>query len=130
MGDTNSNQPKLNDQLHRLVVDFDAWADLARADPDSFERKREDLLEEFFKQIPQKRQQRLRGLQFRIDMERRKARSAMGACIKITAMMWDSVEGKNGLLDSIRKLTHGVQSDDRIPEFQADILPFRRQLDR
>ena len=128
MGSNNPIQTRLNDQLHRFVLDFDTWAKLASKDPESFERRRGEILEAFFAQIPQQRQQRLRGLQFRIDMERRKAKSPMGACIKISAMMWDSVGGENGLVDSIRKLTQGVDSHVSKPVQNAAVLPFRKRV--
>src|SRR5690606_39594129 len=35
---------------------------------------------------------KLRGLQFRVDMERRRAKSPMAACIAISAMMHDSFD--------------------------------------
>ncbi len=127
MGSSNLIQSKLNDQLHQFVMDFDTWATLASEDPETFESRRRDILEAFFAQIPEQRQQRLRGLQFRIDMERRRSKSAMGACIKISAMMWDSVGGENGLIDSIRKLTHGVETAKGGPVQIASVLPFRHR---
>ncbi len=127
MGKSDCTHVKLNSQLQQFVVDFDLWSKLASTDPESFERKRQDMLEEFFAQIPQQRQHRLRGLQFRIDMERRRAKSPMGACIKISAMMWDSVGGKDGLIDSIKKLSlPASEVTAKAPRLDAKILSFRK----
>jgi hypothetical protein len=77
--------------------DFDEWSRLAKVDPSAFEARRLALIEEFLRQFPQPDQQRLRGLQFRIDMVRRRARTPMGACLKISSMMWESLLGSHGL---------------------------------
>lgn len=77
--------------------DFDEWQLLAMQDPDAFEQRRQDCITDLIERAPLPRQRRLRGLQFRIDMERRRARTPLGACIKISAMMWDSFSGPAGL---------------------------------
>lgn len=87
--------------------DFDAWRKLASEDPDEFERKRQATIDEFLRNVPESKRRRLRGLQFRIDMERRRARTPMGACIKISSMMWDSLVGPEGLTTALNSLIHG-----------------------
>jgi len=84
--------------------DFDEWADLASNDPAGFEQRRKNCIEQFIDRIPVSRQRRLRGLQFRIDMERKKARTPLGACIKLSSMMWDSVTADNGFVSTVKKL--------------------------
>lgn len=126
MADIKQLRP-LNEQLRKFVVNFDEWSDLANRDPDSFEDRRRAMLNHFFDQIPEERQQRLRGLQFRIDMERRKAKTPLAACIRISNMMWDSVSGENGLVDTIRLLNEDVEARrDRPHQGSASILSFRK----
>lgn len=84
--------------------DFDEWAELASNDPAEFEQRRQMCIEHFFSTIPTSRQRRLRGLQFRIDAERQKARTPLGACIKLSSMMWDSITGDNGFVPTIKRL--------------------------
>ncbi len=85
-------------------IDFDEWADLANNNPDEFEQRRQNCIEQFIDGVPISRQRRLRGLQFRIDMERKKARTPLGACIKLSSMMWDAVTGDNGLVSTVKLL--------------------------
>lgn len=85
-------------------IDFDEWANLASNDPEGFEQRRQNHIEQFFERIPISKQRRLRGLQFRIDMERKKARTPLGACIKLSSMMWDAVTGDNGLVSTVKLL--------------------------
>jgi len=81
--------------------DFDEWAALARSNPTEFEARRQALLNEYLRQFADADQRRLRGLQFRIDMERRRARTPLAGCIRLSSMMWDSVVGPNGLKNAL-----------------------------
>lgn len=108
----------------KYYINFDEWSNLAANDPDRFELKRKDLLNDFLSQFPESRQQRLRGLQFRIDMERRRAKTPMGACIRLSHMMWDSIEGENGLLDSLKLLTTDIPLPKKSFCEVADVIPF------
>jgi hypothetical protein len=83
--------------------DFDEWAALARSNPSEFEARRQALLDGFLQQFSDADQRRLRGLQFRIDMERRRARTPMAGCIRLSSMMWDSVVGPNGLRNALNR---------------------------
>ena len=90
--------------LAHTGLDFDTWMELARSDPEGFEAQRRKLIEARIQRAPRARRQRLRGLQFRIDMERTKARTPMGGCIRLSSMMWDSVVGTDGLCERVRSL--------------------------
>ncbi len=86
------------------TIEFEAWAELAENDPPAFEDLRQAAIEEAIQQAPLGSQQRLRGLQWRIDQERRRARTPLAACIRISQMMWESVTGDGGLLQALRGL--------------------------
>ncbi len=79
------------------AFDFDEWERLARTDPDAFEERRRLAIEELISRASEDRRQRLRGLQFRVDMERQRAPTPMAACLRLYTMMWDSVIGPDGL---------------------------------
>lgn len=86
-----------------MAFDFDTWAHLAKHDKDEFERRRKAAIEELIASAPASSQQRLRGLQFRIDMERRRAVTPLGACVRISEMMWDSVFKLHDTLNDLPK---------------------------
>ena len=110
--------------------DFDDWSRLAKEDPSAFEARRLALIEEFLRQFPQPDQQRLRGLQFRIDMVRRRARTPMGACLKISSMMWESLLGSHGLKTALDTLigypNHAVPATSPGLAPSARVIPFRK----
>lgn len=83
-----------------MTFDFDTWAHLAEHDKDEFERRRQAAIENLIASAPASSQRRLRGLQFRIDMERRRAGTPLGACVRISEMMWDSVFELNEALNN------------------------------
>jgi hypothetical protein len=85
----------------RPHIDFDEWADLAKRDPVAFERRRARVIEDFLQQVPHRRRQRLRCLQWRIDRTRELAANPVAACVRISRMMWDSLLGDHGLLDTL-----------------------------
>jgi hypothetical protein len=82
-------------------IDFDEWADLAKRDPEAFERRRAQVIEEFLDQVPDDRRERLRCLQWRIDRTRERASNPVAACVRLSQMMWDSVLGDGGLLEAL-----------------------------
>lgn len=110
---------------------------LARTDPSAFEARRLALLEDFLGQFPQPEQRRLRGLQFRIDMERRRAHTPMAACLRLSAMMWDSLLGSHGLKAALDRLLTAEAPIRRARSAAhvrrttpARILPFRKPVPR
>lgn len=79
--------------------DFDEWARIAREDPAEFERRRVAAIEALIASAPDRRA-RLEGTQWRLDRERELAHTPLKACLRISAMMWDSfLEMKSGLDD-------------------------------
>ncbi len=72
------------------LPDFDELVKLAKENPEELERIRQQACEELIEEAPEQFKRKLRGLQFKIDMERRRARTPMASCLKISEMMHDS----------------------------------------
>ena len=104
---------------HARGFDFDHWAALARDDPIQFERDRRAALVRAMRAVPPHRRQRLRGLQWRIDQVRLASRTHLAACIWISRMMWEAVEGKHGLAAVLRDPSVAGHPS-------AQIIPLRR----
>jgi hypothetical protein len=85
-------------------IDFDTWSALARNDPQTFEKMRLAAIQAAIDGAPEANRERLRRLQWRIDQERRLARTPLAACIRISRMMWRAVLGPNGLRDRVAEL--------------------------
>jgi hypothetical protein len=113
------------DKHSRAAARFDLaeWQRLAREDPAQFERRRHETIEAVIAQAPEALQPRLRGLQFRIDLERTRAKTPLGAAIRLHSMMWDEFQA---LRDALNRL---AQIDLRAPPHPerapARVIPFR-----
>ena len=91
----------MNDQSY--LSEFDEWASLANSDPEAFEKLRRSLIDQCIEAAPEDRRQRLRSLQWRIDQECARAKTPLGACIRLTQMMWDKILGPGGLLENLQQ---------------------------
>lgn len=113
--------------------DFEEWALLAKTDPQAFEAKRGEAIAHLIAGASPRMQTRLRGLQWRIDMDRRRASNPLSSCMQIFNQMWKSVYGERGLLDALqgidcrplpeRPLAAVLQLDQRVAA-QKDNLSY------
>jgi hypothetical protein len=94
---------------NNTTFDFDSWATLAQQDPQAFEIKRVRVIEHAINRAPAESQQRLRCLQWKLDMIRHTSPTPMSACLRINRLLWESLTGKNGLLENLNRLGTGIQ---------------------
>ncbi len=106
---------------------FDEMVRLAKNDPETLERIRLKLIEETIAEAPENCHRRLRGLQFQIDMERRRASNPMSACVRISKMMHDSLYTMRQTLNAaVGQTTDDVLMPLETP-LQAQVLAFPMQ---
>lgn len=118
-----TNKQTENEQTK--AFDFDYWRELAEKDPEQFEECRRRAINEVIDASPSSMQRRLRGLQWRVDMEIGRSKNAMDSCVRINRMMMDSVYAKDGLLDAIQNLLDASSSE--AAESTAELLGFRKR---
>ncbi len=111
------------------LPEFEVLVDLARNDPEGLEELRASLVGVVIKEArtPQQRQ-RLAGLQFRIDLERRRSTSPMGATIRISEMMCRSLADLHLSIVAPEEL----EADSDTIELQdvgATIVPFPKPVE-
>ena len=112
---------------------FDTLRDMAMRDPAGLERLRIQLSDQIIQDAPPSYRRKLRGLQFRIDMEIRRARSHMAACIAISGMMHDAFDklrhALNEAAGGLEPLaTSPIQTTPAARDAgSAKVLPFRRK---
>ena len=83
-------------QQLRTLPSFDVLQKLARQDPRALEDLRRRLTNDVIRRgRSQRSRQRLRGLQFTIDLERKRARDPLAACVKLSQMMHESLAELN-----------------------------------
>ena len=110
----------------RLNMDFEQWSALASEDPAAFERCRREMIEGVIDGASQRCQQRLRGLQWRIDQVRDHSPNPMAACISLSNMMWESFAGEEGLAETLNRRHHprkGEAKGDNGAD-EGHIIPF------
>jgi hypothetical protein len=107
--------------------DFDTWMQLYKTDPEAFECRREALIKDAISSAPVEQQRRLNGLQFQIDMERRRSNSALQGCMRISSMMWkkcDQMRGKLNELSQQRDSEVSAPTESTPNLVRADVLEF------
>lgn len=97
--------------LDEIEFDFNEWSQLAKNDPEAFEARRKDIIEEELAKAPDEYRQRLEQLQWRIDAERLRHKHPLASAQCLFHMMWDQVYGSNGLLDAL----NGMVGPDELP---------------
>ncbi len=105
-------------ELRNELPDFDRLVELASTDPDGLENLRHSLIEDFIERAPQSQRRRLKGLQFVIDMERRRAKNPVQSCIRMSQLMYDRV---NDLRDTLSDF--GLPSPNFVPPSKAQVIP-------
>ena len=116
----NLPKPKLSSNF-----DFDEWLELSKRDPESFENRRLQSIEELINSAPEDRQHRLRCLQWKIDRVRDKMSTPLAACVAISDMMWDSLDKLNQLYhdcEAVTSLKGGKRVMTSLPK--AKIMQF------
>ncbi|MCC6534575.1 MAG: DUF3135 domain-containing protein [Burkholderiales bacterium] len=105
-----------------MDFDFDRWAKLAKEDPAEFERRRDETLRAIIAAAPPQHRDRLQGLQFRLDLERKRAGSPLASCLRLNSLMWA------GFHRLRKELNEGVGGKPAAanPRPSAEVIPLRR----
>ncbi len=106
--------------MTRKLPAFDVLVDMARNDPARLETLRKKLTTHVIDSAPTEQQRkRLEGLQFRVDLERERARSPLAATIRISEMMCHS------LADLHKSMVTPLATDGQdLPRESATVLHF------
>lgn len=112
---------------NRPTFDFDAWAKLARNNPQAFELERRLLLERAIMRAPADKHQRLRCLQWKLDQIRNLASTPMAACLQINRLLWENIVSEHGLLHNLQRLQSRERPNDIDPA-TAEILQFQGRV--
>lgn len=107
-----------------MFINFEEWASLAREDRAAFELKRAAIVRQCIAETAhdEAARRRLNGLQFRIDMLRRRHKNPLGACIALSQMMMAEAR-KLGTLDLARSQRQSERSST-----SCKVLPFSKPV--
>ena len=112
--------------MRYVLPEFDQLRQMAQKDPEGLERLRVQLCDQLIQSAPEAYRRKLRGLQFRVDMERRRAKTPMAACIAISGMMHDSFDRLRQVLNEAASNASSTDSQQAEAATAATVLPFRR----
>jgi len=104
--------------------DLNEWFKLAEEDIEAFEIERAKLIGQFIESGCNKRL--LNGLQFRINMERRRAKNPLDACIRISQMMNEQFYSE--FCPTIKYLNKSKPAPTS--NHTAKIIPFKKEEHR
>lgn len=100
---------------------FTYWSNLAKIDPERFERERKEAIEAVISNAPEHLQRRLIGLQWRIDMERARASNPLSAAVRLHKMMADFVWSDKGFPRIASLCRQVIVITDRMKEEFAEL---------
>ncbi len=125
--------------MDNQLPDVDALIRLAKDDPDGLERLRERLSNQLIENAPKEAQKRLYGLQFQINMERRRAHNPLHSCIKISEMMMESYQSLQEALAELAELSHVKSNRNQLNKSShfacktcrsAEVIDFNRIVEK
>jgi len=73
----------------QFEFNFDDWAALARRDPEAFNLRRDQVVNEACERLGDRSATAISGICWRIDVERQRCSTPMQLCLKLTSLMWD-----------------------------------------
>lgn len=111
----------MNEPPPMKLPSHDVLAQLARDNPQAFERLRGELIENRITRAPEKIRHRLRLLQFRVDGIRRLSGSPLGATLRIQALMWGYFLQMN---ESLQELFGKTGPASGFPRTGANTKPY------
>lgn len=78
---------------------FDEWKELAERNPEAFEFTRQRMIDSLIAEANES--ERLKCLQWRIDVERERSKTPMSACVRLSNMMLNSLYSETGLASAL-----------------------------
>ncbi|MCW8929131.1 MAG: DUF3135 domain-containing protein [Gammaproteobacteria bacterium] len=104
--------------MDNQLPEIDELLKMAENSPDQLEELRQKLCAQLIENAPEHYQKRLNGLQFQIDMERRKSNNPMHCCIKISEMMLDSYQELKTAISSLDKAECESDEHSILPKYK------------
>lgn len=78
---------------------FDLVMKLYREDPEKLEKIQRKIVQKLIESAPEEHQRKLKGLQFRVDAQRRLSKNPMQAYLKLSQLFW--TEGFQNFQDAL-----------------------------
>lgn len=103
----------------------DELIQLAKDNPEELEALRKREIESTISRAPDPIQRRLRGLQFRVDAQRKLCKTPLSSCMAISQMMIDSFYDLNDSLHSARSNDQPTERSTPQTTNSDNVVPLR-----
>ena len=74
------------------TFDFESWFKLFESNPEEFEKQRKKVIDELI--ISSREKRRLNGLQFKVDMERKRSKTPIGSCVRLSNILMEHFQSE------------------------------------
>ena len=105
------------------LPDIDTLIKIGQSNPDQLDRIKRDAVNDLIESASNAHQERLKGLQWQVDMELKKSKSAMDGCIRVSEMMHEKLWELRAVLQSEEQGSYQELFEEET--VGAEILPFR-----
>lgn len=99
----------------RELPSVDTLMKMAKEDPEGLEKLKREMINEVIENAPEKNKERLKGLQFQIDMKIKSSKTPLESVSKIYSDMFDSFLDLNDKLSVFRE----DQNKKEVKEFPS-----------
>jgi hypothetical protein len=100
--------------VNKVLPSFERLREMAIQDPDALEGLRQEYVQAIIDKAPEAYRLRLKGLQFKIDGQRRLSKNPMSACINISKMMHESLNQLREFIDGKGENKPPQQKDEAV----------------
>lgn len=116
--------------MNNQLPDVDTLIKMAKEDPEGLEQLRQKLCTQLIDNAPKQYQRRLNGIQFQIDMTRRKSANELHSCIKISEMMLESYQKLQMVLTDLQDSEVSTKQLGHQTGSSADVIDLKLALDK
>ena len=116
--------------MNNQLPDVETLIKMAQEDPEGLEQLRQKLCTQLINNAPQKYQRRLNGIQFQINMTRRKSANELHSCIKISEMMLESYQKLQAVLTDLQYSEASSKQLEHQAGNSADVIELHLALDK
>lgn len=105
------------------LPDVDTLIKIGQSNPEQLDQIKQAAVDDLIESANENHQERLKGLQWQVDMELKKSKSAMDGCIRVSEMMHEKLWELRAVLQSEEQGSFPELFEEE--ESSAEILPFR-----
>ena len=105
----NKNKQRRSAMTNIKSLNLNELSRLAKEDPEEFEKRRKELIEELIDSAPKELKQMLGHLQWKCDAIIQSSKAPLQSCLRMNSMLMDVFYKESGFKDKISKFDYSVR---------------------